>query len=61
MQERKVQDEDPRAGCTHLVGAFVYLKDQPREKETGWAAEKLLHDLEEDLCGGRNILNSMNA
>lgn len=32
---------------------FVYLQDQPREKETGWAAEKLLHDSEEDLCGGR--------
>lgn len=31
---------------------FVYLEDQPREKETGWTAEK-------DLFGGRNILNSL--
>lgn len=38
---------------------FVYLEDQPREKETGWTAEKLLNNSEEDLFGGRNILNSL--
>lgn len=38
---------------------FVYFQDQTRKKKTGWAAEKLLHHPEEDLCGGRNILKSL--